>query len=427
MFFSNKAKLFFYAVCAFALWLGGMRSVYAQDLHSTAAIVESILKKMDSEYLYPFDWETCYAFLSKEVARGDTAPGRAQEKDERDIAPPCFDDHSGYLSPAAAAQFFNELKTGTFGGVGLELTEEGGAVVVRAPIAGTPAAKAGFMSGDVILSIREDGEAEPKKVTNVREAVLRLRGKAGTTVELVIRRGNELVTVSLVREIITISSVEYKRFNTDSGDIGYIALRAFNAMSAEELENALRSFNDTRRIIIDVRDNPGGLIESAFEMLYYFSSNLDDILLTQKYKQGTLITTISSLENMFFNPSSYEMKAPGYFEDYTIAILINKRSASASEIFAGALKDWGLKHGRFFVVGETSHGKGVGQGVYELENGGAVKLTIMEFFVGNTKTAVHGRGVSPTYAVSDTRESSKDTATPRDAQFQRALELLQTK
>ena len=154
-------------------------------------------------------------------------------------------------------------------------------------------------------------------------------------------------------------------------------------------------------------------------MLYYFSDKPDDIMLTTKFKRNEEVKTIKNTFGAFIDPATKQLKSPGEFKDYRIVILANQRSYSAAEIFAGTMKDWG-----FTVVGSVTYGKGVGQTVFPLSDGSALTLTTFEYLVGNLKTSVNKKGVSPIFEAEDSRKLASDTLGANDNQFQKALEFL---
>ena len=209
--------------------------------------------------------------------------------------------------------------------------------------------------------------------------------------------------------------------------------------TGDELEDALARLQrqNIDRVIVDVRDNLGGLVGSVLETLYYFSSNQGDVIMVERFRDGE--ESVASIRDpsgrcapatlvcppMFAYPGTNEPKTPGRFEDMKIVVLVNKRSASASEIFAGTLKDWSTSRRNIAIVGEPTYGKGVGQAVVPLEGGFLMAMTVFEYFVGNSRTAVHEVGVNPYYIVDDTRgDNPENTLTERDAQFKTALSVL---
>ncbi len=280
-----------------------------------------VLGRMEEEYLYDFDRESCREEILNEIQ------GRTASRFE------CFDVYSGYLTPAQMANMQSRLRGGRVGG----------------------------------------------------------------------------------------STVSGKRV---APNIGYISVSGFTHTTADEFEDAVARFGSIRRLVVDVRANHGGVTDGVLEMLYYFSANPDDTLLTERYRGRTETATIRSLVGSFVYPATREKKIPGRFRDYTVAIITDGETASAAEIFAGTMRDWGERDGRFFTVGRTTYGKGVAQMLSKLPDGGGLKLTVSEFFVGNSRVRVHGAGIPPTHPVADTRRSSRDTATERDQQFTRAVELV---
>jgi len=319
----------------------------------------------------------------------------------------CRDKHSAWYSKEEAQIFKTELE-GKFGGIGLEVSEQDRKVVVISPIDGAPAYRAGLKSGDVITKV--DGEP----VVNIMDAVKRMRGKPGTAVEITVDRKGKEIIIRVVREIITIHAVSTKTINDSNGVIGYIKVKTFNENLPKEFREEMLDLRakGVIRVILDFRNNPGGLLWQALEVLYDFARPGDILMVMRERDQSTIFDTAHVKKEL-------ELKhEPGMFRDMRVVILINKGSASASEIFAGATKDWG-----FPVVGTNTFGKGVGQTTIPLSNGSLLRLTTFEFLVGNSKTKINDIGVTPTHEIVDPRPSSSETLR-EDKQLEKAIELL---
>lgn len=307
----------------------------------------------------------------------------------------CRDKFTHYYTPEEVKREKEDL-AGKFSGVGLELTQEEIGVVVLAPMAGTPAARAGIRSKDIILKV--DG----KDVDNANEAVSLLRGKAGTKVTITIFRQatkKELV-FTLTREMITTQTIKWKLASTDK-KIGIIAISRFDdnvpAQFTETVINLVK--NGAKSAVIDLRDNPGGLVNSVLALLSLFANDTD-ILLTFHYRHFKktvnldripLSVRLNYLKSILRIQQVVKSKS---LNKLPVVILINNRSASASEIFSGTMKDWGYP-----IVGEKSYGKGVGQELMDLSDGSRLALTTFEFLVGNRQTVIRDRGVTPTVEV----------------------------
>ena len=319
----------------------------------------------------------------------------------------CRDKHSAWYSKEEAQMLETEVE-GKFGGVGLELSEQDGKVVVISPIDGAPAYRAGIKSGDVIIKV--NGAA----VANIMDAVKRMRGKPGTETKITVDRKGKEVTVKVVREVITTHAVSAKTINGLNSVIGYIKVKTFSKVLPEEFRKeilALRAKGVTR-VILDFRSNPGGLLLGALEVLYDFARSGDILMVMRERDQSTVYDTAYVKKELKLKHE------PGMFRDMRVVIIVNKGSASASEIFAGAMKDWG-----FPVVGTNTFGKGAGQTMLPLSNGSLLRLTTFEFLVGNSKTKINNIGVIPTHEVVDPQPSSSETLR-EDKQLEKAIELL---
>jgi len=266
------------------------------------------------------------------------------------------DPYSAFL-PEREMKDMNDLTQGSFGGIGLYVSKPGTYLEVSSPIEDTPGWRAGINAGDLIILI--DGESTDTLTSD--EAVNRLRGKPGTTVNLLIRRGGKLeFPVTLVRAEIEVPTVKYAMI----GDIGYLKLLTFSPMTVERSRDAIGVFakNSYKSLILDLRNNYGGLLNSAVDVSNLFSDS------------GIVVSTKSRIpsENMVFNARRGRALVGA---NVPVIVLINRGSASASEIVAGALKDWG----RAYLVGERSYGKGSVQQVYPLDKVG-FKITTARYY-----------------------------------------------
>ncbi len=309
----------------------------------------------------------------------------------------CRDKHSAWHSKEEYELFESDVE-GKFGGIGLEVSDRDGKVVVVAPIDGTPAFRAGFKPEDVIVKV------DNKPVSNLMDAVTRLRGKSGVSVEVTVKRDGREILFKVVREIIIVHAVSAKIINSPSGAIGYVKVKTFSEIMPEEFRKEITGLRakGITEFILNFRNNPGGLLDSALDILSDFARS-GDVLMTMRERNK---------ETVFDNQKT------GIFQNLKVAVLINKGSASASEIFAGTMKDWG-----FPVVGSRSFGKGVGQTLLPLANGSKLRLTTFEFLVGNSKTKINDVGVVPTYEVPDPAPSPAETLR-EDKQLEKAIEIL---
>tara|TARA_A100001011_G_C14250095_1_gene817428 strand:- start:33 stop:1169 length:1137 start_codon:yes stop_codon:yes gene_type:complete len=312
-----------------------------------------------------------------------------------------LDPYSAYMSP----EIFKEMQTdtrGEFGGLGIEIGMESGVVKVIAPIDDTPAAKVGIKAGDYIVKIGE----EQVQGKSLMEAVKLMRGPVGTSIRLTIRRKNEkkALEFTIVRKIIEVKSVNSEILGKKK-NLGYIRLKSFNENSDKQLLSVVQQFEKNAKLngyILDLRNNPGGLLNKAVNITDYF---LDD---------GQIVSTRGrniSETRKFFAKKGDEINGK------PLVVLINNGSASASEIFAGALKD----HKRAIILGESSYGKGSVQSIIPLRNGGGMRLTISKYYLpsGNSISEV---GVSPDIVVEEKEDDFKINS-KNDNQLNYALKL----
>ena len=312
-----------------------------------------------------------------------------------------LDPYSAYMSP----ELFNEMQTdtrGEFGGLGIEIGMESGVVKVISPIDDTPAEKAGIKAGDYIVKIGN----EQVQGKSLMEAVKLMRGPVGTSIKLTIRRKNvkKPLEFKITRKIIEIKSVNSEILG-DKKNLGYIRLKSFNENSDKQFLGIVKKFEKDSKIngyILDLRNNPGGLLTQAINITDFF---LDD---------GEIVSTKgrkASETRKFFARKGDQIKGK------PIIVLINNGSASASEIFAGALKD----HKRAIILGENSYGKGSVQSIIPLRNGGGMRLTISKYYLpsGDSISEV---GVTPDIIVEEKGDDFKINS-KSDNQLNYALKL----
>lgn len=299
-----------------------------------------------------------------------------------------LDPHSSYLD-AEDFKYMNEQTSGKFGGLGIEITMENSVVKIISPIDDTPAAKAGLKAGDYITDI--DGQTVVGQTLN--EAVSKLRGKVGTKVKLTIRRANtKPFTVTLKRAEIKVQSVKHEIKNND---ILYIRISAFN----EDIDEGItKAVNDARKklnkklsgIVIDIRNNPGGLLDQAVKV--------SDLFL----QQGEIVSTRSRNEE---DTVKYSATPGDIADNLPIVVMINEGSASAAEILAGALQD----HKRAIVLGEKSFGKGSVQTVIPLRNNGAMRITTARYYTPSGRS-IQAKGIEPDVVVKQAKIEEIDNS-----------------
>ena len=312
-----------------------------------------------------------------------------------------LDPYSAYMSP----ELFREMQTdtrGEFGGLGIEIGMESGVVKVISPIDDTPAARAGIKAGDYIVKIGE----EQVQGKSLLEAVKLMRGPVGTSINLTVRRKNvkKPLEFKIVRKIIEVQSVSSNTIGKEK-NLGYIRLKSFNENSDKQFLKSVKKFEKNSKIkgyVLDLRNNPGGLLTQAINITDFF---LED---------GEIVSTKGrkvSETRKFFARKGDEIKGK------PLVVLINNGSASASEIFAGALKD----HKRAIILGENSYGKGSVQSIIPLRNGGGIRLTISKYYLPSGKS-ISEVGVIPDILV---EEEGDDFAinTEKDNQLNYAIRL----
>ena len=312
-----------------------------------------------------------------------------------------LDPYSAYMSP----ELFKEMQTdtrGEFGGLGIEIGMEAGVVKVISPIDDTPAAKAGIKAGDYIVKIGN----EQVQGKSLLEAVKLMRGPVGTSIKLTVRRKKvkKPLEFKIERKIIEVQSVSSKIIGEEK-NLGYIRLKSFNENSDKQFLKSVKEFEKKSNIkgyVFDLRNNPGGLLTQAINITDFF---LED---------GEIVSTKGrkvSETRKFFARKGDEIKGK------PIVVLINNGSASASEIFAGALKD----HKRAIILGENSYGKGSVQSIIPLRNGGGMRLTISKYYLPSGKS-ISEVGVKPDIVIEEEGDDFTIN-TDKDNQLNYAIKL----
>lgn len=309
-----------------------------------------------------------------------------------------LDAHSGYLDEKQ----YKDLKVeteGEFGGLGITVGIKNGALTVIAPIEGTPAYKAGIQAGDIILKINEKSTIN----MTIDEAVNIMRGKPKTKIELTIVRKSESkpFKVSIVRDIINIQSVYGKRLD---GDIAYIRITSFDKKVVEAVKKELEKIKNPKGIVLDLRNNPGGLLDQAVGLTDMFVEK--GIIVSQKGRVED--------ENIV-----YEASGKAQYKGIPMSVLINGGSASASEIVSGSLQD----NKRAVIVGEKSFGKGSVQVILPIDKTDAIRLTIARYYLPTGRT-IQAVGVTPdvTVAAASIKETHNDDFSVKEADLKQHLE-----
>jgi len=311
-----------------------------------------------------------------------------------------LDPYSAYMTPESFEGMQTET-SGKFGGLGIEVGMESGVIKVISPIDNTPASRAGLKAGDYIVKI--DGAQVQGK--SLMEAVDLMRGLVGSSIEITVRRRGikKALIFNITREIIQVQSV---RSELIDNNIGYIRLTSFNENSSDQIKEKIKKLNKNKNLkgyILDLRNNPGGLLSQAIKISDFFLEN------------GEIVSTKS--RNVSENRKWFAKKGD-ITEGKTLIVLINYGSASASEIVAGALKD----HKRAIVIGENSYGKGSVQSIIPLKNRGAIRLTISKYYLPSGKS-ISDIGVTPDIEIAEESEDFKFNS-KTDNQLNFAIKLL---
>ncbi len=284
-----------------------------------------------------------------------------------------LDPHSSFMTPDDYKELQIETK-GSFTGIGIEITIKDGILTVVSPIEGTPAYRAGIKAGDKIIKIN----GKPTKNMSLFEAVKLLRGPKGTKVTIsILREGwTELKDITIVRDVIPIISV---RSRTLEPGYGYIRISTFQEKTSRELRKALEKLekenNPLKGLVLDLRNNPGGLLDQAVKVADEF---LD---------RGLIVYTNGRLKNQSMKFEATPNRHP---HPYPLVVLVNEGSASASEIVAGALQD----HHRAIIVGTQTFGKGSVQTIIPLEDGSAIRLTTARYYTPSGRS-IQAKGITP--------------------------------
>ena len=311
-----------------------------------------------------------------------------------------LDPYSAYMSPDSYKNMQTET-SGEFGGLGIEVSMEAGVVKVISPIDNSPAEEVGVKAGDYIVKI-DDVQVQGKTLS---EAVELMRGPVGSDIEITVRRRGErkALIFTITREIIQVASVKSE---IKDDQTAYIRLTSFNENSSKQIKNKIKEFKKNKKIknyILDLRNNPGGLLSQAIKISDYFLEN------------GEIVSTKSKRK---YENRKWFAKKGDIIDGETMVILINYGSASASEIVAGALQD----HKRAILVGESTYGKGSVQSIIPLENEGAIRLTVSKYYLPSGKS-ISRVGVNPDIVIAEGSDEFRIN-TDTDNQLEFALKLL---
>ncbi|WP_456315930.1 S41 family peptidase [Plastoroseomonas hellenica] len=312
-----------------------------------------------------------------------------------------LDPHSSYMNPRSFRDMQVQTR-GEFGGLGIEVTQENGYVKVISPIDDTPAARAGVRPGDLITHLN----GQSTQGLSLQDAVDQMRGERGSTIRITIRREgtDRPIELAITRDVIR---PQVARFRLEGNDIGYVRLTSFNEQTETALRRAISTMRtqaggNLRGIILDLRNNPGGLLDQAVQVS-------DDFL-----EQGEIVSTRARRAE---DAQRWNARPGDIAQGLPMVVLINGGSASASEIVAGALQD----HRRAYVLGSRSFGKGSVQTVMPIPGNGAIRLTTARYYTPSGRS-IQATGIDPDVEVLATREAANERgAREREADLRRAL------
>ncbi|MDH3435157.1 MAG: S41 family peptidase, partial [Gammaproteobacteria bacterium] len=290
-----------------------------------------------------------------------------------------LDPHSQYLD-AGEYRDIQISTSGTYSGVGVEVNEKDGEILVVTPMAGSPAARSGLRSGDQIIAV--DGVRVD--AARLQETIGRMRGRAGSKISITVLRDDEAIIHEMRREVIRVASVHHELL---APAYGYVRVNQFSETTARELSRAIDSMQDDsdgllEGLVLDLRNNPGGVLEAAVDV--------SDLFLDS----GTIVSAEGRTADSRFRRSAHRGDV---LDGAEMVVLVNQGSASASEIVAGALQD----HGRAAIVGTATFGKGLVQTVMPLSKGRAIKLTTSRYYTPSG-SSIHETGITPDLYVEDT-------------------------
>jgi carboxyl-terminal processing protease len=324
------------------------------ELYQQLNLFGDVLERVRRDYVEPVDEKT----LIENAINGMLAS---------------LDPHSSYMNPKTYKDMQIQTK-GEFGGLGIEVTMESGVIKVVSPIDDTPASKAGLQAGDLIFAL----DGEPVQGLTLQEAVEKMRGKVGSSIKISVRRGTkDPFDVTLTRETIKVKSV---RYHLEGGDIGYIRVTSFTEQSTSGVLDAVEKLkkeagNKLKGYVLDLRNNPGGLLDQAIAMSDAF---LD---------KGEIVSVKARKSE---DVQRWNAKPGDVANGLPIVVLVNGGSASASEIVAGALQD----HRRAIILGTRSFGKGSVQTIMQVTGGGAIRLTTALYFTPSGRS-IQKEGIKP--------------------------------
>lgn len=395
---------------AVATFFSGLHigSFVAPESVQTASIFSLFAASPESNEVLPgttdlTEFWTVWNLMERKFALASSSEGVSEEERIRGaiqgLVRSYEDPYSVYLPPKDA-EYFEEDISGNFSGVGMEVGIRNSVVTIIAPLPDTPAEKAGLAAGDVIVAIDETSTEE----MSIDEAVRLIRGEEGTDVVLTIYREGEteFLDITVTRAQIAIPTIETEQ----RGDVFIIALYSFNARAEQEVQNALREFmrSDAEKLIFDLRGNPGGFLTGAVSVASFFLPT-GKVVVSEKFGEG--------VDEHVYRSSGKMVKK---FTPQTMVVLVDRGSASASEIVAGALS----QHDVATLIGETTFGKGSVQELVDLQSGASLKVTIARWLTPNG-TSISEGGLAPDIAIERTVEQRQND---EDPQLETAIDFL---
>ena len=373
----NKLPIIFWIII---ILTGKSSSANEEDIYNKIDLFSEVLNKINKEYVEE---------VNQNHAMDAAINGVLQS----------LDPYSSYMTP----EFFKNMQTetsGEFGGLGIEIGMEAGVVKVISPIDNSPAARVGVKAGDYIVKIN-DIQVQGK---TLNEAVDLMRGQVGTDIEITVRRRGKkkALIFTITREIIKVASVKSRIIDKKTG---YLRLTSFNENSSYQIKNKIKELKkaNVKNYILDLRNNPGGLLSQAVKISDFFLEN------------GEIVSTKSKRK---YENRKWFAKKGDILNGKTMIVLINYGSASAAEIVAGSLKD----HKRAILVGENTYGKGSVQSIIPLENNGAIRLTVSKYYLPSGKS-ISEIGVTPDIKIAESSDEFKFN-TETDNQLNFAIKLL---
>lgn len=394
------AKRFILIIVALALAAGFAGGFYYRDYKTPLPVLTNLINKDANQpdgVDFSLFWNVWELLHNRYVDRDGLNAQELVYGAINGLVNAVGDPYTVFLKPKESEEFQQQI-SGSFGGIGIEIGLRKNILTVIAPIKNTPAARAGLLAGDKILKIGDKSTAGIK----LDEAVGLIRGPKGTKVTLTITRDDldKTKEVAIIRDTIKIPAVDWKILDED---VAYIEMFVFNKNVDEEFKKTAEAIVKSKasKIILDVRNNPGGLLDSAVNITGYFL-DADKVVTIEKFGDG--------------KQNEFRTQPNGLLKNYPLIVLINKGSASASEILAGALKD----NRGVLVVGETSFGKGSVQEVAELPKKASLKVTIAKWLTPKG-ASIHENGIKPDVEVIRAEDEIQND---KDSQLDKARELI---